>query len=108
MKVYAPAKTSFAGAYSPYQRIWARFMNNLWAFPGNNSGLGQQYWEFSRDQFWINDTDLQTWKDITIDMSNALDRGNRVIVLNIGGEPSPTWPPPVDIVYYFANVRFAK
>lgn len=107
MKVYAPAKTSFSGEYSPYQRIWTRFMNNLWSF-AENSSFGQEYWEFSRDQFWINDADLQTWKDITIDMSNALNRHNRVIVLNIGGEPSLTWPPPVDIVYYFANIRFAK
>ena len=107
MKVYAPAKTSFAGAYSPYQRIWTRFMNSMWSFSANSS-FGQEYWEFSRDQFWINDADLQTWTDITIDMSNALNRHNRVIVLNIGGEPSLTWPPPVDIVYYFANIRFAK
>src|SRR5450759_754089 len=107
MKVYAPAKTSFAGEYSPYQRIWTRFMNNLWSF-GGNSSFGQEYWEFSKDQFWIDDANLQKWTDITIDMSNALNRHNRVIVLNIGGEPSPTWPPPVDIVYYFANIRFAK
>lgn len=107
MKVYAPAKTSFSGAYSPYQRIWTRFMNSMWSFAGN-SNFGQEYWEFSKDQFWINDADLQTWKDITIDMSNALNKHNRVIVLNIGGEPSLTWSPPVDIVYYFANIRFAK
>lgn len=107
MKVYAPAKTSFSGAYSPYQRIWTRFMNSMWSFAGN-SNFGQEYWEFSKDQFWINDADLQTWTDITIDMSNALNKHNRVIVLNIGGEPSLTWSPPVDIVYYFANIRFAK
>lgn len=107
MKVYAPAKASFSGEYSPYQRIWTRFMNSMWSFSGNSS-FGQEYWEFSRDQFWINDADLQTWTDITIDMSNALNKHNRVIVLNIGGEPSLTWNPPVDIVYYFANIRFAK
>jgi len=107
MKVYAPAKTVFSGAFSPYQRIWARFMNRMWSF-GGDSNFGQQYWEYPKDQFRIDDANLQKWTDITIDMSNALDKHNRVIVLNIGGEPSLTWGPPADIVYYFANIRFAK
>lgn len=107
MKVYAPAKTFFAGAYAPYQRIWPRFMNRLWSF-GGNSSFGQQYWDYPREQYTISDANLQTWTDITIDMSSALDKHNRVIVLNIGGEPSLTWAPPADIVYYFANIRFTK
>lgn len=106
-KVYAPAKSSFAGAFSPYQRIWMRFMNSMWSF-GGNSSFGQQYWDYSRDQFWINDADLQKWTDITIDMSNSIGKHNRVILFNIGGEPSLTWGPPSDIVYYFANIRFSK
>lgn len=107
MKVYAPAKTSFSGIYSPYQRIWTRFMNSLWSFAGNSS-FGQEYWEFPKNQFPIADANLQTWTDITIDMNTALNKHNRVIVLNIGGEPSLTYAPPADIVYYFANIRFTK
>ena len=107
MKVYAPAKTFFNGIYSPYQRIWTRFMNNLWAFAAESS-FGQEYWEYGKDNFTIADADLQKWTDITIDMNTALNKHTRVIVLNIGGEPSLTFAPPADIVYYFANIRFTK
>jgi hypothetical protein len=107
MKVYAPAKSTISGIYSPYNRIWTRFMNNLWAF-GGESSFGQEYWEYGKDQFKFADDDLQKWVDITIDMNNALNRHNRVIVLNIGGEPSLTFAPSTPIVYYFANIRFTK
>ncbi len=107
LKVYAPAKSFLSGNYSAYQRIWTRFMNNMWAF-GGESSFGQEYWEYGRDQFPIADANLQTWYDITIDMNNALNKHTRVVVLNIGGEPSLTWPPPADIVFYFSNIRFSK
>jgi len=105
MKVYAPAKSSFSGIYAPYQRLWPRFMNALWGFKGN-SVFGQQVW--NHDYIPISDADLQQWTDITIDLSNALNKHNRVIVINIGGEPSLTFSPPADIVYYFANIRLTK
>jgi hypothetical protein len=106
-KVYAPAKSVLSGTYAPYQRIWFRFMNSMWSF-GGNSNFGQQYWEYGRDQYKIDDSNLQKWTDITVDMSSAIGKHNRVILFNIGGEPSLDWSPPTDIVYYFANIRFAK
>lgn len=106
-KVYAPQKSIFDGVYAPYQRLWPRFMNYMWAF-SNESSFGQEYWAPSADQFRIPDASLQTWTDVTIDLSDALNRHNRIIVMNIGGEPSLTFDPPADIVYYFANFRFAK
>lgn len=104
-KVYAPGKDVLSGTYEPFQRLWPRFMNNMWAF-GGNSSFGQEYWEM--DRFYIDDADLQQWTEITLDMSQALNKHNRVIVLNIGGEPWVDFNPPKDIVYYFANIRFEK
>lgn len=106
-KVYAPAKSVLSDTYTPYQRIWFRFMNSMWSF-GGNSNFGQQYWEYDRDRYKIDDSNLQKWTDITVDMSSAIGKHNRVILFNIGGEPSLDWSPPADIVYYFANIRFEK
>ena len=106
MKVYAPDKSALSGNYSPYQLIWPRFMNSMWSF-GGNTNFGQEYWDHAHVR--IEDEQLQKWTDVTIDLSEALDKHNRVIVLNIGGEPSiGSWSPPVDITYYFANIRFEK
>jgi len=106
-KVYMPAKAQLSGAYEPYQRLWMRFMNHMWAFPGE-SAFGQEYWDHGRDDFRIPDGELQTWHDVTVDMSQSANRHTRVIVVNIGGEPSVTFAPPQDMVYYFSNFRFAK
>jgi hypothetical protein len=103
--IYAPDENVFTGIYEPFQRLWPRFMNHMWAF-GENSSFGQEYWEMER--FYIDDADLQKWTEVTLDMSEALDKHNRVIVLNIGGEPWIDFDPPQDIVYYFANIRFTK
>ncbi len=105
MRVYAPKKELLTGIYEPFQRLWPRFMNNMWAF-GGNSNFGQEYWEL--DRFYIPDEDLQKWTDITIDMSQAADKHNRIIVINIGGEPWIDYNSPEDIAYYFANIRMAK
>ncbi|MFV0269402.1 MAG: hypothetical protein ACK5HT_19950 [Draconibacterium sp.] len=102
-RVYAPAKSVFTGDNKEFQRLWPRVMNRMWSF-GSNSSYGQQYWAL--DKFYIDDTQLQKWTDITIDMSQALDKHNRVIILNIGGEPGVN--PSPDVVYYFANIRFEK
>lgn len=105
-KVYAPKKDVLTGPYADFQRIWPRIMNRMWSF-GQFSNFGQEYWAV--DHIWIPDADLQNWKDITIDMANARGKHNRVIILNIGGEPGINpWNPPADIVYYFSNVRFEK
>lgn len=106
MKVYAPAKSEFEGDYGVWQRFWFRFMNNMWAF-GGNSDFGQEYWEHGRDDFKINDASLQKWTDFKIDISNSRDRHTRVIVVNIGGEPS--WGEITkDLTFYFADVRLSK
>lgn len=107
MKVYAPAKSTISGIYAPYNLIWPRFMNSLFAF-GGESPFGAEAWDSGKTQFRIADADLQKWTDITIDLNTALNKHNRVIVLNIGGEPSLTFAPPTPIVYYFANIRFSK
>lgn len=107
-KVYAPAKSVFSGIYAPYQRLWPRFMNYMWAFK-SESTYGQQYWAPNANDFAIADADLQKWTDVTIDLSSAVGKHNRVIVMNIGGEPSLTFgTPPQPITYYFANFRFSK
>ncbi|WP_157557924.1 DUF4998 domain-containing protein [Niabella aurantiaca] len=106
-KVYAPPKAVLSGTYAPYQRLWFRFMNNLWAF-GSESSYGQQYWDYGKDAYPISDTDLEKWIDMKVDLSKSVDKHNRVIVINIGGEPSLTFAPATDITYYFANLRFSK
>ncbi len=107
-KVYAPAKSVFAGIYAPYQRLWPRFMNYMWAFT-TESSYGQQYWAPNANDNAISDSNLQKWIDISIDLSTAVGRHNRVIVMNIGGEPSLTFgTPPQPITYYFANFRFSN
>ena len=104
--VYAPGKDTYTGEYTPFQKLWPRFMNSMWSF-SQNSNFGQQYWAF--DPFLIPDNQLEQWQEITLDMSSALDKHTRVIVLNIGGEPGiSNWDPPKDIEYYFANIRFVK
>ena len=103
-KIYTPAKNAFTGAYAPYQRLWPRVMNRMWSF-ADNSAFGQELWNM--DHIWIADDDLAKWTDITIDLNAAANRHNRVIVLNIGGEPSVSpFEPPVPLIYYFANLRF--
>ncbi len=107
-KVYAPAKSTFSGIYAPFQRLWPRFMNYMWAF-NSESSFGQQYWAPNANDFSINDSQLQVWTDIKVDLSQAVGKHNRVIVLNIGGEPSMNFGTPTEpLTFYFANFRFSK
>lgn len=107
-KVFAPAKSALSGIYGPYQKLWPRFMNYMWAF-NTESSFGQQYWAPNANDFAIADNDLQKWIDVKIDLSSAGNKHNRVIVMNIGGEPSLTFgTPPEPITYYFANFRFSS
>ena len=106
-KLFAPAKSTFSGIYGPYQRLWPRIMNYMWAF-NTESSFGQQYWAPNADDFAIADSDLQKWIDVKVDLAQSGDKHNRVIVMNIGGEPSLTFgTPPEPITYYFANFRFS-
>jgi hypothetical protein len=106
-KVYAPAKSAFASPYEPFQRLWPRFMNHMWAFSGN-SNFGQEYWDLNPDDFKISDADLQKWTDVTIDLSQAEGKHNRVFLLNIGGEPNMAFDASSNITYYFSDFRFSK
>lgn len=105
MMVYMPPKSQLTGIYEPFQRLWPRFMNNMWAF-GNNSSFGQEYWE--KPRFTMPDSSLENWTEVTIDMSEAVGKHTRVFVINIGGEPWIDYDSSIDIVYYFANIRFTK
>lgn len=106
-KVYMPAKSVLSGTYEPYQRLWPRIMNYLWAFP-SESTFGQEGSSFNANDYRIPDNQLEQWVDVTVDLQSLESRHNRVIALNIGGEPSLTFSPPADMVYYFANFRFSK
>ena len=106
-KVYAPEKSTFDGAYAPYQRLWPRFMNYLWAF-SSESSFGQELWNTNVNDFFIQDSNLEKWTEVTIDLSTIQDRHTRVFAINIGGEPSLTYDPSREVVYYFSNFRFTK
>ncbi|MEI5985475.1 DUF4998 domain-containing protein [Sphingobacterium sp. PU5-4] len=106
-KVYSPAKSAISGVYAPYQRLWPRFMNYLWAF-NTESTFGQELWNTNANDYKIADENLQKWTDVTIDLNTLMNRHTRVIAMNIGGEPSLTFNPPAEITYYFANFRFSK
>lgn len=108
-KVYAPNKSFFEGTYhANFRRLWPRFMNRLWAYP-NEVPYGQELWQLGQNDNRLADADLENWKDITIDLSNMQGKHNRVIVINIGGEPSGSYiAPPKPIVYHFASFRFSK
>ncbi|MGJ7031090.1 DUF4998 domain-containing protein [Niabella hirudinis] len=104
--IYCPPKSSLSGSYAPYQSLWPRFMNYLWNFK-TESPFGQQGWDLGKANK-IPDASLQTWYEMKLDLSQALSRHNRVLVLNIGGEPSSFTAPAQPLVYYFANFRFSK
>lgn len=107
-KVYAPDKASFAGSFAAnFQRLWPRFMNYLWAF-NTESSYGQQLWNTVANDYKIPDANLEQWYDMEVSLANMAGKHNRVIVINIGGEPSGTFTVPKPIVYYFANFRLAK
>jgi hypothetical protein len=106
MKVHTPAK-ELVGLYpnNKYQRAWFRIMNNIWA---ESTIAGQQYWEFTKI---FSDEEMDTWVDISIDLSTAIGRKNRVIWIGINSDESSDSSTSVftdNIVYYFANIRFSK
>lgn len=108
-KVYAPDKSHFPGVYDNFRSIWPRFMNRIWAFP-NDSPYGQELWNTVKHENKLTDDQLERWVDMKIDISPMKGMHNRVILINIGGEPSISggYKPPKDIVYYFANFRLTK
>jgi hypothetical protein len=106
-KIYIPDSDLLHGDYVLYKRIWLRTVNALWNFTGNSS-YGQGVIDFGVNNCIISDDDLSKWVDISIDLSPAINAHNRVFVFHIGGEANGAFPTPSDLVYYFANIRFAK
>lgn len=108
-KVYAPDKSHFPGVYDVFRNLWPRFMNRIWAFP-NDSPFGQELWNTVKTDYRLADNQLETWVDMKIDISQMKGKHNRVILINIGGEPtiSGGYKPAKDIVYHFANFRLSK
>jgi hypothetical protein len=60
------------------------------------------------NNFRIPDDQLEKWHEFTVDLSQAVNRHNRMIIINIGGEPPAPFDPATTLVYYFANFRFSK
>lgn len=108
-KVFAPDKSFFPGVYDNYRAIWPRFMNRIWGFP-TESPYGQELWQPGKNDNKLTDSQLGKWVDMKIDISPMKGKHNRVIVINIGGEPtiSGGYKPAKDIVYHFANFRLSK
>jgi hypothetical protein len=106
-KVYAPGAEMFQGSYDPFRRVYLRFMNYLWGIPDSN-GFGQELWNSDVEANKLSDDQLQKWVDITIDLANALNRHNRVILFTMGAEANATFPTTPDMVFYFANIRLTK
>lgn len=107
-KVNTPPAELLSDGYTIYRRIWIRFMNRLWGFP-NNSAFAQELFEFPRGSITIQDDQLNQWTDITVDLSVLQDRHSRVIIITPGEEANTaTFPPEIDRVYYFSNIRFTK
>jgi len=108
-KVFAPDKSSFPGVYDNYRILWPRFMNRIWGFP-TESPYGQELWNGDKVTHKLKDDQLGKWVDIKIDISQMKGKHNRVIVINIGGEPtiSGGFKPAKDIIYHFSNFRFSK
>lgn len=108
--------TTMTGSYSTFLRPWIRPMNHMWAF-GGNSIYGQGYWAVDLPE--ISKAEIRSkWKEYVVDMNannywendNTSDRRNRVIVFNIGHEPSGEldYKENDQIVIYFADIRFSK
>lgn len=108
-KVFAPDKSFFPGVYDSFRAIWPRFMNRIWAFP-TESPFGQELWQPGKNDYKLSDAQLGKWVDMKIDISQMKGKHNRVVVINIGGEPAITggYKPTKDIVYHFANFRLSK
>ncbi len=104
-----------AGSNNVFLQPWIRPMNYMWNF-GNNSIYGQQNWDVSQSQSnWIQPNQIQNeWREYVIDMTpndggDNSNRRNRVIVFNIGHEPSSfTYNANNQVVIYVADIRFTK
>ncbi|WP_298653632.1 DUF4998 domain-containing protein [uncultured Proteiniphilum sp.] len=104
-----------AGSNNVFLQPWIRPMNYMWNF-GNNSIYGQQNWDVSQSQQnWIQTNQIQNeWREYVIDMTpndggDNSNRRNRVIVFNIGHEPSSfTYDANKQVVIYVADIRFTK
>ena len=128
-KMFCGTREEFAdGIHSSFLKPWFRCMNRLWAF-GGNSNYGQWDWDIRVDQGIPNSDIRNNWVEFTFDMNpnnwwggnretpgnGDGDRRNRVIIMNIGGEP---WVDNGELesrrnrgeemVIYIADVRLCK
>jgi hypothetical protein len=108
-KVCTPPANLLTDDYAIYKKIWVRFMTKLWSF-GNNSVFDQELYNVPKGTVTIDDANLHTWVDVTIPLAETVNNHNRVIILTPGEEntTAATFPPAVDRIYYFANIRFSK
>ena len=108
-KVFAQDKSFFPGVYDNFRILWPRFMNRIWGFPTEHP-FGQELWQVDKALNKLTDAQLGKWVDIKVDIRPMKGKHNRVIVINIGGEPAITggYKPAKDIVYHFANFRVSK
>lgn len=104
MKVYVPKASYFEGKYEPFTILWPRFMHHLWSF-GSKGTMGWHYWDTSIEMAPNADA-YESWRDITIDISDVEGYHLRVFALNIGHEPWIDFQQ--DIPYYISNIRFTK
>jgi len=127
-KMFCGTRAEFMdGIHSNFMKPWFRCMNHLWAF-GSNSIYGQWDWDI-RAENMPNDAIRDRWIEYTFDMNNNNwwgdnrettgngdgNRRNRVIIMNIGGEPwvdndelSRRRERGEEAVIYIADVRLCK
>lgn len=108
-KVYAQDKSFFPGVYDNFRILWPRFMNTIFGLK-TESPFGQELWQPTKGAIKLTDDQLGKWVDIKVDISQMKGKHNRIIVINIGGEPTITggYKPTKDIIYHFANFRLSK
>ena len=103
VKLYAPAASKFTGNNENYKKIWFRIRRGLWNFAsGDNAQGGSGEWNAND----IVMADFQVWKEISVDLTPAKGNNPRLIVMNIGHEPSNNSDG--TIVYYAADMKFSK
>ncbi|GHT50868.1 hypothetical protein AGMMS49982_07010 [Bacteroidia bacterium] len=109
MKVYPPALSKIDTWGNKFQRVWPRFLNRLWTgADGSSWGQGSGYWDQTR--IFI-DSEMETWVDITIDLTPIAANHTRVVWIGFNAEANNDNTLSLesdDIVYYVSNIRFTK
>ncbi|WP_056928846.1 hypothetical protein, partial [Candidatus Symbiothrix dinenymphae] len=99
------------GTHGKYQTVRPRMINRLWTgLDGSSWGTGSGYWD---QYFWIADGDLETWVDISLDLTpRSVGLHNRVFWIGFaienGNNPPEALLLGANIVYYISDIRFTK